>query len=240
MMRINTSLRVIRSLAFVALGAIGAADAKAGFTSFNTSKHATEMTHAQILGQTYGGSFASSGGVDLTNGAVTATRLDDASDQCWTEGPFSARAIARFAGSDQIFGVVRGDSGGSFEQIFDVTGWGTNVSGSASHIDLSGQTFRFARAGHGDATFTSSDADNFFGADQMVSYHLSGPNGLSRYVLFFEDVGANLDSDWDFNDMVVEITPHAVPLPPAAWTGLAVLFARGAWNARKRMRAMVK
>src|SRR5687767_1300149 len=107
MMRSTTTSLTIKTVAFLALAAFGAADAKAGFTSFNSSKHATEMTHAQILGHTYGGSFASSGGVDFTNGAVTAQRLDDGGmEQCWTGDVFSARAIARFAGSDQIFGIV--------------------------------------------------------------------------------------------------------------------------------------
>lgn len=261
MMRSTTTSLTIKTVVFLALAVVGAADARAGFTSFNTSKHATEMTHAQILGHTYGGTFAASGGVNFTNGAVTAQRLDDGgggpgamtnlsastgggvstADQCWGDGVLSARAIARFAGSDQIFGIVDGDAGGSFERLFDVTGWGTNVTGSADNVDLSGQNFRFARAGRGDATFTSSDADNFFGADQMVSYHVTGPNGLSKYVLFFEDVGAHLDSDWDFNDMVIEVTslsaPSAIPLPPAVWSGLAVLITGGLWNARARLRA---
>ena len=70
------------------------------------------------------------------------------------------------------------------------------------------------------------------------------PGGADRFLLFFEDVGAGLDSDWDFNDLVVELTVrpgvNAVPLPPAAWSGLAALATVGAWRSRKRLGELLK
>lgn len=266
-MRNFTCHRVIKSLAFVGLTALGAASANAGLTAVHAAGASTELNHAQILSQTYGGTFAANG-ASFSNGSITAQRLDDggfgvgstmslnastnthivsstpSADQCWSDGVFSARAIARFAGASQVFGIVEGDTGGSFESLFPVNGWGTNVTGSISNLDLTGKEFRFARDGDSNGTFTSSDADNFLGADQMVSYHLTGPHGMNKYVLFFEDVGANLDSDWDFNDMVIEISAqsgaHAVPLPPAVWSGLAVLLTGGLWSARVRVRNWFK
>jgi hypothetical protein len=134
-----------------------------------------------------------------------------------------------------------GESGGSAELLFGVTGNCFDVSGSASNLSLGGKEFRFVRTGEGE-TFTSSDADNIVGHDQMVTYHLTG-NGLNRYLLFFEDASAMQSSDWDFNDLVVEIdgaSPHAIPLPPAIWSGLAMLVTGGLWNARARVRAWFK
>ena len=74
----------------------------------------------------------------------------------------------------------------------------------------------------------------------MVSYRLTGPSGLTKYVLFFEDLGTGANSDWDYNDLVVEITarPSMIPLPPAVWSGLAMLACGGLVHARRRMQAV--
>ena len=249
-MRNLTCGRLIKTIAFLGVAALGAADAHAGFTNVNAPIHATESSHAQILSQAYGGTFSASG-VNFGNGTLTAQRLNDdstGSDECWGNAIFSARAIARFAGAEQTFGVIDGASGaGTLQELFTVTGWGTSVSGSAVDLDLCEKTVRFARVGSGnlgDETFSSLSLDNFGAADQMVSYRLlGGPGGVDRFLLFFEDVGAGLDSDWDFNDLVVELTArpgvNAVPLPPAAWSGLAALATAGLWNGRKRIRGLI-
>ena len=250
-MRNLTCGRWIKTLAFLGIAALGTADAHAGFTNVNAPVHATELNHAQILSQTYGGTFAASG-VNYGNGTLTAQRMHDdsaGSDECWGNGMFSARAIARYAGAQQTFGVIDGGSGaGTLQELFTVTGWGTSVSGSAVNLDLCEKLVRFARVGSGnlgDETFSSVAMDNLGAADQMVSYRLlGGPGGADRFLLFFEDVGAGLDSDWDFNDLVVELTVrpgvNAVPLPPAAWSGLAALATVGAWRSRKRLGELLK
>jgi hypothetical protein len=240
-------MRILTTLAFIGLTTLAAADAHAGFTHVNAPVHSTELGHAQILGQAYGGTFNASG-VNYGNGTLTAQRLSDTagpgSDECWGEAFVSARAIARFAGSEQSFGYVDGASGaGTFQNLFTVTGWGTSVGGNTFELDLCSNPVRFARGNGntdgGDQMFSSLAADNVLGADQMVAYQLLGGSGPARYVLFFEDVGANLDSDWDFNDLVVEVTvrpgANAVPLPPAAGSGLAALIAGGLVTGRRRL-----
>lgn len=245
----------IKSLAFVGLTALAVSDAHAGFSAVNAAQGG-ELGHAAILSHAYGGSFAADG-VNFTNGAVIATRLEDFSggagvmsllsssytgnnsDQCWSDGVISARALARFAGYEQSLGVVDGDTGGSFHELFAVTGSELNVSGSVNGLDLCGTNYRFARGGGGDL-FTSLDVDNLGGTDQMVSYRLTDPAGLTKYVLFFEDLGTGANSDWDYNDLVVEITarPSLIPLPPAAWSGLALLACGGLVQARRRMQSV--
>ena len=246
--------RTIKTLAFAGLLAIGAADAKAGFSTVNNPGSVNEMGHAQILSGVYGGSFSQSG-ANFSSGTMTATRIEDSSstsaimdlitgnggsDQCFTNGVISARAIARFAGSEQTLGALQGQIGGSFQELFTVSGTGLNVSGGIDGLDLCGKTVRFARGAGASEMYTTLDTENYASADMVVSYHLTG-GGIDKWVLFFEDAGVNYNSDFDFNDLVVEITasPAAVPLPPAAWTGLATLVAGGLFNARTRLRQLL-
>jgi hypothetical protein len=238
----KTCGRAIKCLAFFGLTLFTAAPSHAGYTPVAPCAYDSELGHAAILSHTYGGDFAADG-LNFTNGGITAMRCDDAgdtyADQCWTAELLSARALARFGGFDQSLGIIHGETGGSPQELFTVSGTGLNVSGSVNGLDLSGTTFRFTRGGGGEF-FTSLDDDNTLGHDQMVSYRIRGPNGLDRYVLFFEDASAVQNSDWDFNDLVVEIdgtSPQAVPLPPAAWSGLAMLLSGVLWNARARVRA---
>jgi hypothetical protein len=234
--------RSVKFLALFGLVVLTVADARAGYTPVAPCTYDSELGHAAILSHAYGGDFAANG-LDFSNGSITAMRCDDTgsgyADQCWTAGLHSARALARFGGFEQSLGVVHGESGGSAQTLFTVVGTGLNVSGSVDDLDCSGKAFRFARGGGGEL-FTSFDDDNTLGYDQMISYRVTGPNGLDRYVLFFEDASAAQNSDWDFNDLVVEIdgaSPHAVPLPAAVWSGLAMLMSGGLWNARARVRA---
>lgn len=231
-------------LALLASATIFARGARAGHTVINPCIYDSESEQAGILSHVYGGSFVANG-LNYSNGALTATRLSDFgaidADQCWKGELLSVRALARFGGFEQSLGLFDGESGGVLQNLFHVSGSGFNVNGSAANLNLGGKAFRFARAGEGDM-FTSLDTDNLVGSDQMVTYHLTG-NGLNKYVLFFEDASAAQNSDRDFNDLVVEIdgaSPHAIPLPPAFWSGLAMLVTGGLWNARSRMRAWFK
>jgi hypothetical protein len=245
-MRILRRHTVLKTLAFLGLSTLAAADAHAGFTQVNAPIHATELGHAAILSQTYGGTFSAAGLNFSSGNGYTALRLDDdgsAGDECWGNAFVSARAIARFAGWEQTLGVIDGDSGpATFHELFTVSGTGLNVAGSVTDLDLCGKTVRFARGGGGEM-LSSLALDNVLAVDQMVSYKLLGSGGAQRYLLFFEDVGAAYgDSDRDFNDLVVELTVrpgvNAVPLPPAAWSALAVLLAGGVVGSRKRIRSL--
>ena len=60
-----------------------------------------------------------------------------------------------------------------------------------------------------------------------MTYLLTG-EGITdtTYVLFWEDKTKQQRSDFDFNDLAVEVkltNPVIVPLPAAAWSGLIAL-----------------
>lgn len=228
------------SAAAAVLGLVGLAaqPARAGYAAVHSSIHLSEADQAAILAQTFGGSFTQSGtgGRDLTNGVVTATRLDDDSASLWQGHDVSVSILGRFAGSDQTFGYLDGKSGGTFHPLLVAGTFGYSPSAiTTGDMDMNGTTWRWARDGDDGRLFSSLAADNG-GADQLITYQITGgkQNGLSTYLLFWEDV-SDTTSDRDFNDLVVLIQsagtnggrPTGVPLPPAAWTGLATLAGGG-------------
>src|SRR5947209_15790908 len=82
----------------------GAGSARASFTTVKPA-NSSEMGIEQILQGTYDGNFTASGN-NFTNGAVTATRIDDDLDQVWTGGTFDITAKAKFSGYSQTLGYV--------------------------------------------------------------------------------------------------------------------------------------
>lgn len=176
--------------------------------------------------------------VDWTNGTLTAIRLDDsglggvldvnvggagsADDSRWSGGPVTARALARFADYDQEFGYARGS--GQFTKLFDVSGYGFAVSGSAGLTLPAGKTWYWGRAGDGQTWF-SKPARNSDHEDHLVTYQITGLNdGLNHWMLFWEDFDHL--GDKDYNDLVVGLTapvpePAAVLLVAAGCVALA-------------------
>jgi hypothetical protein len=85
--------------------------------------------------------------------------------------------------------------------------------------------------------------------DQLVSYSVSGAEGGEATLLFWEDWSRREGSDADFNDLVFRAsglnlggagtTPApaadavSVPLPPAAWPGVAGLIGVGLVSMRR-------
>src|SRR5215207_2444823 len=96
--------------------------AQAGLTS-TKAPFVGENSPSEILGDVYGGSFSASGS-DFTNGAIKAIRVDDDDDQTYGGGTYSARALAAYSSDklSQSFGLLDGESGGSFDELFDVNG----------------------------------------------------------------------------------------------------------------------
>ncbi len=208
-----------------------------------------------ILGHVYGGVFSKLG-VDYSNGNVTAHRIDDAlasngvlglidgapgvaADQVWHDGFTSALATARFAALSQSFGFFTGTSGGSYTNLFDVSGSGYAVSGSATLADMRGLTWRWGRTGGGTGPHSSLITSNADGLDHLVSYRIDGlTDGYTTWMLFWEDrniLPGQPASDHDYNDLVIELkasagTPTVLAPEPAgvalAWTALACLRRR--------------
>jgi MYXO-CTERM domain-containing protein len=226
---------------------LAAGNASAGFTAVNAPSTMGEMSHEQILEGIYGGNF-SPAGVNYTNGAVTATRIDDfgvggmlnlamggpgtADDSVWNDGVAAAAAEARFAGFEQNFGYFNGASGGAFTQLFATSGSGFAVSGSGL-VDFTGGTWRWGRTG-GPNVHSGLASENADGVDHMVTYRITGLGGATTWLVFFEDKNmGDEEADFDYNDLVVEIV--AVPTPMAAGMGLAGLA--GVAGVRRRRTA---
>jgi hypothetical protein len=246
---------VTRLAAVVVASLAGLSTASAGPTVVRNAP-AGELGAAGIFSHVYGGAFSAAGD-GYTNGTVTATRVGDdslellsslstggdAGDSVWSDGKFEARTIAKFSLNTQSFGTFGGDSGGSFESLFDAAGFGTDVTG-AGVIDLSGETWRWGRTGSS-GTHSSLASDNFDGRDHLVTYRIDGLDADGPvWALFWEDLDKTATvgkyrSYADYNDFVIElrgITPDvtAVPLPPALLPALAVLGGMGYVRNRRR------
>jgi len=206
-----------------------------------------EPNHQQIIQSVYGGVFAGAPSTGFARGGsdpVTLTRAEDigggvlslmgsnmglADDGMWSDGIVSIQARARFAAYSQTFGYFQGaDPAAPFVPLLSVGGSGYAVTGSLGGIDLSAlmSSWRWGRAGDG-SVFSSRASDNPDGMDHMVSYKVEGlNNGFdATWLLCFEDLRADQTSDWDYNDLVIEVSvsrgPQIVPLPGAAAMGLA-------------------
>jgi hypothetical protein len=240
MLRSNSLLAA--SLALAGAIALSATPASAGLTGVQNPVHG-EHSHEQILENVYGGDFvATTGG--YTNGTISVSRLDDegdafslastGGDETLTGGDFSAHAVARFSGYSQSFGVTTGDG---FANLFDVSGFGYDVTGGTDSAGLDG-SWNWARSGE-TGTHTSLAGLNEDVRDHLVSYEVTGLTQSGQtWLLFWEDLtltaGLSKErSTADFNDLVVEVRsgdsgPVAVPLPPALIPGLAMLAGLGA------------
>lgn len=194
-----------------------------------------EKSVAQILADTYGGTFTlQSGTKNFSNGAgIVASRIDDAltganstnlinlptgvrDDQLWSDGIALGTAQARFAGYNQKFGYIDGFTGGTYHNLFDIDGSGFAVSGSAT-IDMgealgTPAQWRWARSGQG-GTWSSQNSDNACDTDHLISFLMTGLEGSAyenktTWMLFWEDLNLG---DRDYNDLAVEVIASAKP-----------------------------
>jgi len=191
------------------------------------------------------------------------------SDQIWTVAAgtkVSFTSIMKYSGAPQQFGVYAGDGSGgkgTFTALGSLVPAGTSKAntgywkgGTGSDLDLyalTGGTFRWSsQTGR---NYTSNNADNGSttvgghtavngGIDRMITYLVTGRDGNApandptytpHFLLFFED-----GSDFDFNDLVVEVNagghyaPPSVPVPPMVIPALVSLGGLGLAGLRKR------
>ena len=224
--------RFVRTLALgAAIAGVGvASSAFAGFSTVNGAA-GDEASQQNVLSHIYGGSFGlESDGVDYTNGTITALRVDDylpiigtadnpgvnGTDQLWKANQVTAEAQAVFAGiPSSPFGYIPGASGGSFSQLFAISGTGYAVTGSGS-FSLGNEDFRFA-AQNEFGILSSLPSDNKDGKDHMVTYEVDGlGDSFKTWLLFFDDFGINGNySDFDYQDLVIQVktVPYSSSVP---------------------------
>jgi hypothetical protein len=235
----------------VAAGALVAVPlAEAGYTPVKQPTRRSEVSHEQILEHVYGGNFVGDPtGLSFSNeSGVTVTRLEDApgSNDSWAGRRISARAVASFSGKRRTAGYFGAKIGGQVQKLFDATGRHFNVLGTAqSAAPVDGDLVM----GRGRRTFSSVVAVNRDRMDHLVSYEVKGTaEQTSVYLLCWEDKFARR-SDRDYNDLVIELQaaeaaarapisqPLLIPLPPAAWPGLAGLLSVGVMSRREASRS---
>jgi len=138
--------------------------------------------------------------------------------------------LTMVAAFEQEFGFFMGSTGGSYIPLFPVVGEGYGVTGEAVLPLLTNQLLRWGRNGD-NGIFSSKITDNTDNRDHMVTYQIFENNKTSgngaavfRWLVLWEDIRENEPfEDFDFNDLVVEIT--AVPEPASvASLGLVALL----------------
>ncbi len=230
--------KMLVAAAAVTLGILGAGKAQAGYTPINAPWKG-EDSLSQILSHAYGGDFQENG-LNFSNGSVTAVRQDDSTNKSFHFDIKSIKTISTFSGWSQ--GLAFGDVN-SPTQLFNVTGKGYDAVGETGPLDMP-KSFSLVRTGKG-GNWSSDATQNSDGADHLITYLLTGlkKSHGQTYVMFWED-GKKGHGDFDFNDLALQVDTHcgspvAVPLPAAAWSGLATLaggaIITGYRKARRKM-----
>jgi hypothetical protein len=147
-------------------------------------------------------------GTNYTNGKLTATRINDRADINWSGNIDSASVVGAFALNSEQFGFLPGTSGGSYQNLFSINGNGSSVTGGVGATAMPA-TYRLARTGDDGNVFSSDPLNNKDFRDHMITYQIKGipgqPAGEKTYVVFWEDT-PGVTSDFDFNDLIVEVT----------------------------------
>lgn len=242
-------LKNLLSIAIIAGGT--AISARAGMTAIG-ARPASELSHEQILERHYGLSFHRNGD-DFYSGQVSAKRLDDwmgnigvqclglgecgiAADQKFS-GSFTVSAVAKFSGNSQNLSLA--DELGRQTSLMDVEGYGFDINHVSTTVNVK-ETFEFIRGGDS-GRHSSVNGKNTDGRDHLMTYVIEGLESGPVFMLFWEDL--TYDSGMmsrkrtfaDYNDLVLEVrgAVHPVPLPHAAYVGLAMLS--GMWWKRKSL-----
>jgi hypothetical protein len=184
---------------------------------------------------------------DLNN----LTQVSSDLDTWWVNPDGTSSAVARFAGYTNDFGFFK-DGGGAFTPIFTISGTSYNpgtTNNIAQPIDQSvtGSLFTFALdpPQGGPPGEYSSDPSANYGRDHLHTWKITGSVDygqmigaptVGNYVLAWEDKFPN--SDWDYQDAVIEVHGfHPIPAP-TTWVGLLSMGAMGlvgfTWRRRKK------
>jgi hypothetical protein len=164
-------------------------------------------SRVQYLELAFAGAWRAKGN-NFTNGHLTATRIADKSDVNWSGNIQSASVVGAFSFSSQQFGYFPGTSGGSYTNLFNASGHNANVSGGVGFTTMPA-TYRLARTGSNGVVLSSNPINNADLRDHMITYQIKGmpgqPAGQKTFVVFWEDT-PTVTSDFDFNDLIVELT----------------------------------
>jgi hypothetical protein len=163
-----------------------------------------------------------------------------AEDQTFQDGTGAFTFEIKWAGNSEAFGWYEGNT---LNQIFN-TSQGDNP-GSTKTLNLSSNFgFYITSPFPNGTTWYSEESKNLVNnqtEDHLVTYRVfqydSGNNLIvgqqPEWLLAFEDLPLG-GGDRDYQDVIVSLKATPVPLPAAAWSGLAMLGGLGVFGAWRR------
>ena len=204
--------------------------AQAGFTSF-TMRNGNEPDLLTILDSTYG----------LDNLERMHDFDADVTDEVWTNySSIDVTAVAKYAGFDQTVGVLSGAAGGTYHELFTISGdYGsfatTPPSGTVS-ASVTGAAFRFTDNPSGSPMWCSYAGDNEDELDHMISWRIVSGEHAGSFVVAWEDYYRG--GDGDYNDLVLRIDGGEEPVPePTTLSLIGLGFVAMAARRLRRSRA---
>lgn len=196
------------------------------FTAFSQTAMATPLMGPDVFTSISAGGERSLDAIlseIMVRDSITLQRVSDVNDSFWSllagGTTSSVVARARYAGYNNMFGVLDGTDGGlvGFQPLLgSLSGNGVVGSGPGTDIllNLVGD-FRLAIRTPTNQIWSSLASDNVDGKDHMVTW--IDANDSYHYYVAFEDLGFP-NSDGDYNDFVLELRnvidgPESVPEP---------------------------
>lgn len=208
-----------------------AAPAMAVTTVSDILNPAEELDLYEIYNALYGTAFTSSGAGQLETLQVNPDEVFNLINPT-----ADVQFVARFAGNEQRFGyytasppsgdptVSGGGVDGDFHHLFDAattTGLILDGTGVVATIGDSPFALYLNTPLNSGFTWFSQAALNSDAADHMVMYSIAGDPG--KFMIAWEDLP---DHDWDYNDLVIEIS--FIPIPEPSTIALMLIGLGGA------------